>query len=208
MRTGKFLKSKAIRLVDFNINKKHQPQSILDNIRRNIQGNNNYGEEDLYSQSYVAILAGYGTTATAINAALSCILRREGCLAKLRTEITTKGEKLAFSELRSLNYLTACILESMRLYPSVGMSLQRVVPDGGITVGGRFYPKGTIIGICPYVVHVLDEKGTSLSPVEKGETETNPTHCRNRFVRTSKDVPIIFWGNRRQTTQHHDSSKK
>jgi Cytochrome P450 len=44
--------------------------------------------------------------------------------------------------------------EAMRLHPAVGMPLQRVVPAGGLVIGGRLYRPGTLIGMSPLETHL------------------------------------------------------
>lgn len=58
-----------------------------------------------------------------------------------------------WKDLIKLPYLDACIKESFRLCPGVGLILEREVPDGGFTLpDGRFIPVGTKVGLNPAVV--------------------------------------------------------
>ena len=41
-----------------------------------------------------------------------------------------------------LPYLVAVCKEGMRVFPSVGLTLSRYVPQGGRTVAGRYFPEG------------------------------------------------------------------
>ena len=59
---------------------------------------------------------------------------------------------VAYKEAISLPYLKACINEAMRLHPSVGLPLQRLVPAGGATISGFHFPGGYNIGINAAVV--------------------------------------------------------
>ena len=43
------------------------------------------------------------------------------------------------------------------MHPAVGMSLPRVVPDGGFEVAGKYLPAGSVIGANPWVVHRKEE---------------------------------------------------
>lgn len=39
-------------------------------------------------------------------------------------------------------YLQACIQEGLRVHPATGLPLVRLVPEGGATISGRFFPPG------------------------------------------------------------------
>lgn len=41
----------------------------------------------------------------------------------------------------------------MRCHPAVSFPLERVVPEGGITLCGARFEEGTIVGINPAVIH-------------------------------------------------------
>lgn len=68
--------------------------------------------------------------------------------SQLREEIDTKfkdlndPEFLPFTETQSMPYLSACIKESLRLHPATGLPMARVVPEGGETISGKFFPAG------------------------------------------------------------------
>ena len=38
-------------------------------------------------------------------------------------------------------YLQACIKEGLRMHPATGLPLARVVPKGGATICGRYFPE-------------------------------------------------------------------
>ena len=67
-------------------------------------------------------------------------------------------QPIPYSKAATLPYLDAVIRESMRLYPAVAMMLERVVPDGALTLpDGRSIPVGTVVGINPWVIgHTSD----------------------------------------------------
>jgi cytochrome P450 len=63
------------------------------------------------------------------------------------------SEYVEFGQGQQMKYMQAVIKEAMRLHPGVGMPLERVVPEGGTTLCGKFFPEGTIVGINAWVVH-------------------------------------------------------
>ncbi|ETS85305.1 hypothetical protein PFICI_03330 [Pestalotiopsis fici W106-1] len=84
------------------------------------------------------------------------LMRNPEAYAKLRAEIDEKHAKgcedpLSFADAQSMPYLQAVIKEALRLHPAGSLPLSRVVPDKGATISGQYFPKGTIVGINPWV---------------------------------------------------------
>lgn len=94
------------------------------------------------------VFAGSDTTAITLRAIIYFLLTNPDCLEKLLHE-TAEQEKdgrltwpIKFNQANEMPYLQACIQESLRLHPAVGLSLPRVVPEGGYKIGSRFFPAG------------------------------------------------------------------
>jgi cytochrome P450 len=90
------------------------------------------------------------------------LLRHPHTLQRLRTELLTADAATeagltkpypSYKDVCDLPYLDACILEGLRLHPPFCLPFERVVPKGGMTVGERYFPEGTIIGMSPYLVN-------------------------------------------------------
>lgn len=60
---------------------------------------------------------------------------------------------ITYAQSIKLPLTQACIKEAMRLQPSVGATMPRLVPAGGATIAGHFFPAGTVVGMAPRVVH-------------------------------------------------------
>ena len=58
-----------------------------------------------------------------------------------------------WNEVSELPYLDACVNEAIRLHPPFCLQLERVVPEGGITICGRYLKETTVVGMNPYVVN-------------------------------------------------------
>jgi len=54
---------------------------------------------------------------------------------------------------KNLPYLEACINEGLRLHSTSAVGLPRVVPPGGLVIGGRLYPEGSILSVPTFTIH-------------------------------------------------------
>ena len=103
--------------------------------------------------------AGADTTAIAINSILYHLMRDPASYEKLTAEIDaavadgTLSMPATYAEAVKLPYLRACINEGMRLHPSVGLTMPRLIPAGGATISGFHFPAGYRVGVNGAVVH-------------------------------------------------------
>ena len=59
----------------------------------------------------------------------------------------------AFEQVKRLPYLEAVINEALRIHSTSGIGLPRLVPEGGLTVCGQFFPEGTVLSVPTYTIH-------------------------------------------------------
>ncbi|KAK7731065.1 hypothetical protein SLS53_008867 [Cytospora paraplurivora] len=104
------------------------------------------------------VIAGSDSTAVAMKTVMYHLLTNPVSLQKLYVELneTERQNRISrphprWEEVQNLPYLDACIQEALRLHPPFCLPLERVVPDGGITIKGRFLPAGTCVGVHPSV---------------------------------------------------------
>ena len=99
--------------------------------------------------------------------------------------------------MKQLPYLDACLQESQRLHPAVGLSLERVAPKEGIKLpNGPFIEEGTIIGMNSWIVHkdqnIYGEDAGVFKPErwlpDKGESK-QAFEARKRAM---KDTDLTF----------------
>ena len=94
------------------------------------------------------IVAGSDTTSTTLSGILYYLLKNPHTLAKLRNEISDfqrnglVSSPITFKESQAMPYLQAVIKEAQRLHPATGLPMPRVVPEGGATICGIFFPQG------------------------------------------------------------------
>lgn len=67
------------------------------------------------------------------------------------TEITDRRK---FDE---LPYLDAVVMEGLRCFPAIPMSLPRYVPEGGRNIEGYFVPGGTVVSCQAFSTHRIDQ---------------------------------------------------
>lgn len=107
--------------------------------------------------------AGSDTTAIAMRAVFYYLMTNPETYQKLMSELdkaAAKGElssPVKYAEAIKLPYLCATIKEAMRLHPSVGLTMPRIVPAGGVTLAGHFIPAGYRVGINAAVLHYNKE---------------------------------------------------
>lgn len=102
------------------------------------------------------IMAGADTTAIALRAILYFILKSPSKKDKLIAELqrANLSYPVTWEESQELQYLDACIKESFRLHPPIGMGLERIVPPSGFLLpDGSMVPAGTKVGINAWVLN-------------------------------------------------------
>lgn len=108
-----------------------------------IQGFIESGMDSKGLEANVAIiaLAGSESSATSLSGAANFLMSQPHTLQRLTAEVRSafreEGE-INFQSVANLKYLSACVDETLRLYPPVAGGLPRVVPKGGATIAGRF----------------------------------------------------------------------
>ncbi|KAK0727800.1 cytochrome P450, partial [Lasiosphaeria miniovina] len=105
------------------------------------------------------VLAGSDTTAIMLRAIIYFLLKHPASLEKFLAELEQArrenrlSEIVTWKESRNLPYLDACVKEAGRLHPAIGLSMERVVPIGGVELCGRHFTEGTVVGMNPWVIH-------------------------------------------------------
>lgn len=100
------------------------------------------------------VAAGSDTTSIALTSAIFHIISNRDIYLKLKEEIRTAEERgkvddpITFDQAQALPYLGMVIKEAMRIHPSTGLPLWRVVPEPGMTISGSFFPAGVSLSHC------------------------------------------------------------
>lgn len=110
--------------------------------------------KEVRDEVVIIFIAGHETTAVAMTFVWYLLSRHPHVEAKLHQELDTvlDGRPPAYEDLEHLPYTRQVIQEAMRLYPPVpGLSNRKALADD--VVCGRRIPKGTQVGVMPWVLH-------------------------------------------------------
>lgn len=98
-------------------------------------------------------IAGSESTATLLAGVTFHILTHRHIYVKLVDEIRTAyatEDGITLSRINGLEYLDAVLMETLRIYPPVAITLPRVIPPGGERIDGVYVPAGTTVGVNPF----------------------------------------------------------
>ncbi|EFQ36369.1 cytochrome P450 [Colletotrichum graminicola M1.001] len=108
---------------------------------------------EMHTNSSAFMMAGTETTATACGGLTYYMLKHPGVMEKLVREIRTSFDSeqdITIARMQRLEYLQACINETLRVYPPSVTGFQRVTPPEGAEICGRFVPGGTSVYVSNY----------------------------------------------------------
>src|SRR3569833_948652 len=111
-----------------------------------------FKKEYAVNMAMTTLVAGHDTIAAGMIAILFRIGQRPDVLTRINEELAKTRAAARLAE-QSRPYLDACIREALRLHPVTGISLPRVVPEGGLRLPGYWFPPGTIVGCNAYSLH-------------------------------------------------------
>ena len=133
----------------------NEPTTFLAQLALNQSANpKSITNREIVTHAFNNISAGSDTTAIAIRSAIYHLLKHPSSYARLCDEVRSNLRlPVSFAEANELPFLRAVIREAMRLHPSVGQILGRIVPAGGATIGGHFIKAGAEVGMSPWVLH-------------------------------------------------------
>lgn len=101
--------------------------------------------------------AGFETTASALRLIVINLFSNAEILQNLRTELSSKGstaaEQLDAQTLMQLPYLTAVLMEGLRLSPALATRLARISPDQDLIYKHWRIPAGTPVGMTAVLMH-------------------------------------------------------
>ncbi|KAL2286225.1 hypothetical protein FJTKL_07030 [Diaporthe vaccinii] len=106
--------------------------------------------DKLVMNASVLIVAGSETTATVLSGVTFLLLSQPDKLARVTDEVRNAFESeddITMAKASQLDYMLACLEETMRLYPPVPIGMPRIVPKGGRIISGSYVPENTHVAI-------------------------------------------------------------
>ena len=110
---------------------------------------------DVLSECFIFFLAGHETSALALTWVFAHLGKNKAWQGELREEVSRvvpQGEVPSKEQLNGMPFLTACINESLRMYPPASIVARET--DKEITVGGASVPKGYSVLINIMDIHL------------------------------------------------------
>lgn len=123
------------------------------NIFSTIEVGPDFTESDINAEATTLIVAGSDSTAVSLTYLVWSVLSHPEIQRDLEAEVATLPAGFADADLESLPLLSAVIQETMRLYGAVNTPMPRVVPPGGVTMGGYYLPAGTSATTQAHTIH-------------------------------------------------------
>ena len=116
-------------------------------------GRSGMSDQQLRDEIITMVLAGHETTANLLSWTFFLLARHPEIEVRLREEARrVLGERdPVLEDVKSLGYTRFVLEEALRLYPPAWLfERQNVEPD---VLGGYRVEAGSIVGVCPYVIH-------------------------------------------------------
>ncbi|KXH26907.1 RadP cytochrome P450 epoxidase [Colletotrichum simmondsii] len=156
----------AGQLVDRRLRERqaHPKPDIWSFVLKHSDGSDNGGAEDkskekglsdreMHANAAMFMVAGTETSGTVLSGTTYYLLRNPRVYDILTREIRAafaRTEDICVDGLVRLEYLTAVLMEGLRLYNPGGAGMPRIVPRGGAEVCGEYIPEGTLVSVNPY----------------------------------------------------------
>ncbi|PYI35355.1 benzoate 4-monooxygenase cytochrome P450, partial [Aspergillus indologenus CBS 114.80] len=121
------------------------------------QSRHELSEGEMVVNAATLIVAGSHTLQTAITGILFRLLQNPTVLDRVTSEVRgafASADQINVQALLKLPILDAAIKEGIRLTSPVPLGLTRLVPEGGHTIAGDFFPEGTVVSYMQWAANV------------------------------------------------------
>ncbi|KAI6349330.1 hypothetical protein MCOR25_010676 [Pyricularia grisea] len=130
-------------------------------IKGHLKDPERFSEGDIFAVAHGAIFAGSDSTASTMQSffwhCLSDPRVREVLLDEIDSAVAAgripPSGNIGWNEAQTLSYFQACLKETMRMRPAVGLNITRHVPPEGAELDGHFFRGGTRVAVNGWVLH-------------------------------------------------------
>ncbi|KAI0809864.1 trichodiene oxygenase [Xylaria sp. FL0064] len=134
------------------------PQTVVHAILNSDLPDNEKSFARIFDEASTITGAAFETTANTLRLTLYHIYNNIEVLRRLRAEITAtlrddQNSSSILSRLEQLPYLTAVLMEGLRLSPALATRAMRVSPNRDLSFRGQRIPAGTPVGMTTYLIH-------------------------------------------------------
>lgn len=140
----------------------HGPTTLVHEIMRSKLADSEKTFRRVFEDASTISGAGFETTASSLRLMLFHVYTNSEILGRLRQELAsaaavskdTEGQQIPrLKALEQLPYLTAVLMEGIRLSPAIATRMGRVAPDRDIVYDKWTIPAGTPVGMTTFVLH-------------------------------------------------------
>ncbi|KAF1835002.1 pisatin demethylase [Decorospora gaudefroyi] len=149
----------SVRMHDSYEENINRPDIMSQLLSRTQNGKTWFTDKEVTLESWTSLMVGADPVAVHLCAVLYYLMRHPAYLFKATQEIrhvdaqNLLSNPITFAEAtKHLPYVSTCIKEASRLFPSTGASMPRVAPAQGITLSGFYIPAGYHVGVSPPVI--------------------------------------------------------
>ncbi|KAI1348475.1 cytochrome P450 [Xylaria sp. FL0043] len=134
------------------------PQTVVHAILNSDLPDNEKSFARIFDEASTITGAAFETTANTLRLTLYHIYNDIEVLRQLRAELTAtlrdeQSSSQVLSRLEQLPYLTAVLMEGLRLSPALATRAPRVSPNRDLSFRGQRIPAGTPVGMTTYLMH-------------------------------------------------------
>ncbi|KAF2455557.1 cytochrome P450 [Lineolata rhizophorae] len=126
--------------------KSERPDFVL--LLQKPVGGKELSKGELYADVPILLLGGSETSATVLTACIHYLCKNPRVQTKLRDELLASvpsKEDITLQNVAKIDYMTAVLWETMRIFVAVPGYLPRVSPKGGAYVAGNFVPENMTV---------------------------------------------------------------
>ncbi|KUI53743.1 Pisatin demethylase [Cytospora mali] len=152
----------AVQAIDKRIANKDARFDLISHWFKSLERNPDMTVRDIYAKATSDVGAGLDTVTIGLSSFVYHMIRHPDAWQRARAEIEEAqkirglcGDRvISYEDTQKLPFLQACIKEAIRVFAPACCA---IAPARGVTIGDRYFPKGTTLSVNPWVMHSSTE---------------------------------------------------